>query len=97
MTEDLIYKIEVISLNDDVNWNKMDDIFKDYREVIDAIDYFLLHLTINHKLPGNVYNKLTGIGDNIRKERNFTQKQARYVVLALASYWSEIDLFKEMI
>jgi hypothetical protein len=94
---DLLYKIESISLDDDVDWNKIDDIFKDYRDVIKLIDYFITNLSKNHSVPGDIYNKLLGIGHWSRKHQTITQKQIRYVVLSLASYWNDIDLFKETI
>jgi hypothetical protein len=94
MTEEQLYKLETISLNDSVDWNEINDVFHDYKEVVTAIDYFLLHLRSNHDVPGKAYHKLIGIGDNIKEHRSFTDKQARYVVLALAGYWSEVDPFK---
>jgi hypothetical protein len=97
MTEEQVYKIESMSLRDSIDWNEINDVFFDYKEVISAIDYFLLHLTSNHLVPGKVYHKLIGIGDNIKEHKSFTDKQARYVVLALAGYWSEIDPFKELL
>ena len=97
MTEEQIYKIESISLRDEFNWNEINQVFSNYLEVIDAIDYFLLNLTDNHCVPGNVYLKLIGIGENIKKERSYTDKQARYVILALAGYWSELDPFKDLV
>ena len=97
MTEEQIYKIETISLRDEWNWNEVNEIFSNYLEVINAIDYFLSHLTTNHQVPGKVYHKLIGIGDNIREHKSFTDKQSRYVTLALAGYWTEVDMFKNTI
>lgn len=94
MTEEQIYKIEYISLRDEWTWEGVDEVFHDYRDVLRAIDYFLLNLKPNHEVPGKVYEKLSGIGDNIREHNSFTDRQARYTVLALAGYWSEVNQFK---
>ena len=94
MNDEQIYKIETIFLRDDWSWNQLDEVFRTNTQILNAIDYFIRHLKLHHEVPGKVYHKLIGIGDNIREHNSFTQKQSRYVALALAGYWDQLDLFK---
>ena len=46
MTEDLIYKIESISLRDEFTWDQVDDVFdrRSHHDIRRMIDYFITHL-----------------------------------------------------
>lgn len=79
-------------ITEDELWKLVDQVFQNDQEVLISIDYFLAHLTDNHDIPGNVWYKLTGIGDWIRQGIITTQKQERFVVMSLIAYWDQRDL-----
>lgn len=94
---DVLYKIDLLSGTDLSDWNRIDDVFENYLDVVRAINYFISNLKSDHSVPGNDYYQLLGIADWAKQNQTITQKQSRYTALTLALYWNQIDLFKEFI
>jgi hypothetical protein len=83
------YLLDDYNLSDSITWNQVDNLIpKD--QILQHIDEFLLNLKSNHQLPGSVYMKLISIGDWYRQHGFITQRQYRYVTLAIVSYWNEV-------
>jgi hypothetical protein len=98
MKTQIIAKIDSLSIDIDCLpeqqlWPRIDSVFSNKYEVLETIDYFLAHLVEDHNIPGNVWDTLIGIGHWIRDNRPLTEKQERYVVVSLAAYWDQRDLF----
>ena len=93
MKMSVIHKLDKLCFTeDDISLNEVDEVFKGYHEVIEAVDYFIKTLKKEHEVPGLVYNKLLGIAHWAREHNTVTLKQKRYVTAALASYWNERDI-----
>ena len=87
------HKLEVLHLKDsDENiWREIDDVFHNYQDVIDTIDYFILNLKSDHQVPYKIYLKLCDMGQTIREHKSYTTKMRRYITVALASYWYDLS------
>jgi hypothetical protein len=87
------HKLEVLHLKDsDENiWKDIDDVFHNYQDVIDTIDYFILNLKSDHEVPYKIYLKLCDMGQTIKDHKSYTTKMRRYITVALASYWYDLN------
>lgn len=84
------YLLDDYNLSDSINWNQVDNLIPK-NQIVEHIDEFLSNLKSDHELPGSVYFKLLGIGDWYRQRGFVTQRQHRYVVLAMVAYWNEVE------
>jgi hypothetical protein len=94
----LLYQIEKIYWHmvdtNEVDWEliyKLED-ETDAKQVRNLIDYCTSNLPRNHKMPGNIYYTLCGIGNYIKEHNHITPKQFRFVMANLAGYWTELLL-----
>ena len=77
--------------SEELDWNHIDEIFTNPYDVITSVDYFLTNLRQEHLVPGEVYYKLSGIAYWAREKNFLTKTQRRYVAIAIASYWDDLD------
>lgn len=96
-------KTQVAELVDYMFWNKdnnhidyTDDIEKiSSKDIMDAIDYFLMNLSKQHTVPGNVFNTLQGIASWIKDYNHATAKQRYYALHNISQYWDQRDITKD--
>lgn len=93
MYESVRYHLEQIQYQSEINWHQVDDVFSDLssQQIVRCCDYFLKCLSPNHNVPGSVYEQIQGIGYWVRENQNITVKQSRWLALAFAAYWDQLD------
>lgn len=100
MKSSTAYKISKIFYNQDREqneefWRDIDNVFaEDTNEIVKSIDLFLLKLSEQprHDVPGKLWLQLADIARQAKQTGSLTQKQIRYVTLALIGYWDQTDL-----
>jgi hypothetical protein len=97
MKSNIIFKIDQLHHkyrldNTELDWNDIDNLFLNDRDLIQSIDYFLTILLENHEVPGKVWDKLLGIGTWYKDNQFLTIKQKRYAAIAIVGYWDQIDI-----
>jgi hypothetical protein len=94
----ILNEIERLALTEgDINWDMVDEISCYHpRQLVNLVDWFLLNLSKDHQVPGQIYQQLLGIGNWAQKYNQVTAKQRRYVILAIATYWQEVSLFADI-
>lgn len=99
-TNDIMFNIEALSydltnhIDEDSLWQRVDDIDIRASQMVKIIDWFISNLQGGHSMPGHEYYKIIDIAHWIRQHNHLTDRQHRYCVLLMATYWSELDLFK---
>jgi hypothetical protein len=100
MKSSTAYKISKIFYNQpteftDATWREIDSVFgDDINEIVSSIDSFLLELSNHprHEVPGKVWLQLQDMAYQAKKTNSLSQKQQRYITLALVSYWDQTQL-----
>jgi hypothetical protein len=76
-------------------WDLIDAIFaNDIDEIVQSIDAFLLELSRqhSHKVPGKIFHQLQDMAYQARRTGGLSQKQRRFITLALINYWDQTQL-----
>jgi hypothetical protein len=90
----MFYEIELLKyINDEKEIFKQCELIKKQmspHELRIHIDYFLRNLNRHHNLPGSAYYTLSGIGNWIRENNFYTDRQFLFSVLTMSDYFEEI-------
>jgi hypothetical protein len=90
-------RLSLMDMPEGKMWDMIDDLFDhaDYeieaKLLIEAVDFFISHLPRNHDIDGKEWFKLISIAEDVRKHKDATTKQKRFVGLIIAANWNKIE------
>jgi len=90
----LLYEIESLRYlkEEQEIWDKIDHIEMNLnpKDLMKAIDYFVLHLSPEHNLSGKTYQTLCGIGNWSKENNHLTHKQIVFALMSMADHWDQL-------